>query len=70
MKELEIFSKRKSSIPGSGFHRYKNFRIAEFVETNTKYLKQKNILLNDIKNTKINKKNIRKENNAIIKQKN
>ena len=68
LKELEIFSKRKSSIPGSGFHRYKNFRIAEFVETNTKYLKQKNILLNDIKNTKTNKKNIRKENNAIRKE--
>jgi isopenicillin N synthase-like dioxygenase len=31
-------------------------------------LKQKNILLNDIKNTKINKKNIRKENNAIRKE--
>jgi len=68
LKELEIFSKRKSSIPGSGFHRYKNFRIAEFVETNTKYLKQKNILLNDIKNTKINKKNIKKENNAMRKE--
>ena len=37
LRELEIFSKRKSSIPGSGFRRHKNFNIADFVDINTKY---------------------------------
>ena len=65
LKELEIFSKRKSSIPGSGFHKHKHFKIADFVEENTKYSQQKNLLIKDIKNTKINKKNIIYENNKI-----
>ena len=65
LKELEIFSKRKSSIPGSGFHKHKHFKITDFVEENTKYTQQKNLLIKDIKNTKINKKNIIYENNKI-----
>ena len=65
LKELEIFSKRKSSIPGSGFNKHKNFKIADFVEENTKYLQQKKLLLNAINTAKTNKKNITKENTLI-----
>ena len=65
LRELEIFSKRKSSIPGSGFHRYKNFKIADFVDINTKYFYQKNLLFNEIKNIKNNIKKIKIENNNI-----
>ena len=65
LRELEIFSKRKSSIPGSGFHRYKNFKIADFVDINTKYYYQKNLLFNEIKNIKNNIKKIKIENNNI-----
>ena len=63
LRELEIFSKRKSSIPGTGFHRYKNFKIADFVDINTKYYYQKNLLFNEIKNIKNNIKKIKIENN-------
>ena len=65
LRELEIFSKRKSSIPGTGFQRYKNFRVAEFVEINTKYHQHKNLIINEIKKAKINIKNIKIENNKI-----
>ena len=59
LKELEIFSKRKSSIRGSGFRKYKNFKISEFVETNTKCWQQKYLILKEMKEIKINKINIR-----------
>ena len=65
LKELEIFSKRKSSIPGSGFNKHKNFKITDFVEENTKYLQQKKLLLKDINIAKTNKKNITQENTLI-----
>ena len=65
LRELEIFSKRKSSIPGSGFHKHKNFKIADFVDINTKYWQQKYLILKDMKTIKINKINMRKENNKL-----
>ena len=65
LKELEIFSKRKSSTPGTGFHKYKNFRVSEFVECNTKYIQQKNLIINDMKNIKKNKQNLKRENHKL-----
>ena len=65
LKELEIFSKRKSSIRGSGFRKYKNFKISEFVETNTKCWQQKYLILKEMKEIKIYKINIKKENKKI-----
>ena len=69
LKELEIFSKRKSSIRGSGFRKYKNFKISEFVETNTKCWQQKYLILKEMKEIKINKINIKKENKKIKEEK-
>jgi hypothetical protein len=65
LRELEIYSKRKSSAIGSGFEKYKNFRVSEFIDTNTKYLKQKNLYLTEIDSTDKNIRQIKKENNAI-----
>ena len=65
LKELEIYSKRKSSTVGSGFEKYKNFRVSEFIDSNTKYLQQKNLFLSEIENTGKNIKEIKKENNNI-----
>ena len=65
LKELEIFSKRKSGIPGTGFQKHKNFRISDFVECNTKFIQQKNLILNDIKNIKKNKQNLKRENHKL-----
>ena len=65
LKELEIFSKRKSSTPGTGFHKYKNFRVSEFVECNTKYIQQKNLIINYMKNIKKNKQNLKRENHKL-----
>ena len=65
LKELEIFSKRKSSIPGSGFQKYKNFKVSDLVELNTKFTQQKNLILNDIKNIKSNKQKLKKENHKL-----
>ena len=65
LKELEIFSKRKSSIPGSGFQKYKNFKVSDLVEMNTKFTQQKNLILNDIKNIKSNKQKLKKENHKL-----
>ena len=65
LKELEIYSKRKSNIKGSGYEKYKNFRVAEFIDFNTKYLQQKNLYLSEIETVKNNIKNIKKENNNI-----
>ena len=65
LKELEIFSKRKSSIIGSGFEKYKHFRVADFIDFNTKYSQQKNLLKNEIEAVRNNIKQIKKENNNI-----
>ena len=35
LKEIDIFTARNSKIIGSGFEKYKNFRISDFVENNT-----------------------------------
>jgi len=45
LKELEIYSKRKSSIVGRGFEKHKDFRVADFIDYNTNYLQQKNLFL-------------------------
>ena len=65
LKELEIYSKRKSSTIGSGFEKYKHFRVADFIDFNTKYLQQKNLLTNEIEGVQNNIKQIKKENNKI-----
>ena len=65
LKELEIYSKRKSSAVGSGFEKYKNFRVSEFIDTNTKYLQQKHLYLTEIESTENNIKKIKKENYDI-----
>ena len=42
LKEIDIFTARNSKIIGSGFEKYKNFRISDFVEnTNLYHLKGK-----------------------------
>jgi hypothetical protein len=65
LKELEIYSKRKSSTVGSGFEKYKHFKVADFIDFNTKYLQQKNLLKNEIEGVRNNIKEIKKENNKI-----
>ena len=65
LKELEIYSKRKSSIAGSGFEKHKDFRVADFIDYNTKYLQQKNLFLSEIKTSKNNIEKIKSENNNI-----
>lgn len=65
LKELEIYSKRKSSMSGSGFEKHKNFRVSDFIDFNTKYLQQKNLFLSEIETVKKNIKNIKKENSNI-----
>jgi len=65
LKELEIYSKRKSSIIGSGFEKHKDFKVADFIDYNTKYLQQKNLFLSEIKASKNNIEKIKSENNNI-----
>ena len=65
LKELDIYSKRKSGMKGSGFEKHKNFRVAEFIDFNTKYLQQKNLFVSEIQTVKNNIKNIKEENNKI-----
>ena len=65
LKELEIYSKRKSSIVGSGFEKYKDFRVADFIDSNTKYLQQKNLFLSEIEASKNNIQKMKSENNNI-----
>ena len=65
LKELEIYSKRKSSITGSGFEKHNNFKVSEFIDINTKYTRQKNLLLSEIEITQNNIKQIKKRNNDI-----
>ena len=76
LKELEIYSKRKSSVVGSGFEKYKDFRVADFIDYNTKYLQQKNLFLSEIETSKNNiikeeqeKLNINKNNNKHKEEK-
>lgn len=76
LKELEIYSKRKSSIIGSGFEKHRNFKVSEFIDFNTKFLQQKKLFLSEIETTKNNINKIKKENfnikdeYEIIKSKN
>ena len=76
LKELEIYSKRKSSIFGSGFEKHRNFKVSEFIDFNTKFLQQKKLFLSEIETTKNNINKIKKENfnikdeYEIIKNKN
>jgi len=65
LKELEIYSKRKSSIIGSGFEKHKDFKVADFIDYNTKYLQQKNLFLSEIEASKNNIEKIKSENNII-----
>ena len=65
LKELEIYSKRKSSISGSGFEKYNNFRVTEFIDFNTKYSQQKKLLLSEIENIQNNIRQIKKKNYDI-----
>ena len=65
LKELEIYSKRKSGIVGSGFEKYKDFRVADFIDYNTKYLQQKNLFLSEIETSKNNIQKMKSENNNI-----
>jgi len=65
LKELEIYSKRKSSIIGSGFEKHKDFKVADFIDYNTKYLRQKNLFLSEIEASKNNIEKIKSENNNI-----
>ena len=68
LRELEIYSKRKSAILGSGFEKHKNFRIAEFVDFSTKYNKQKHNTCSEINNIKKNIFDIKKENKFYKKE--
>ena len=65
LKELEIYSKRKSGIVGSGYEKYKDFRVADFIDYNTKYLQQKNLFLSEIEATKNHIEKMKSENNNI-----
>lgn len=62
LRELEIFSKRKSQIIGSGYEKYKDFRIAEFIDFSNKCYIQKNFLTSEILEIKNNILEIKKEN--------
>ena len=76
LKELEIYSKRKSAIIGSGFEKHKNFTVAEFVDVSTKCNRQKNNICTEINTIKKNIFDIKKENKFykneenLIKKKN
>jgi len=65
LKELEIYSKRKSAQLGSGFEKHKDFRVADFIDFNTKYCQQKNLFLSEIEASKNQIKKIKKENDDI-----
>lgn len=65
LKELEIFSKRKSAIPGSGYEKHKDFRIADFIDLSNKFYMQKNILFSEISQLRNNILEIKTENNSF-----
>ena len=68
LKELEIYTKRKSAIKGSGFEKHKNFRVAEFVDFSTKFTKQKTNISSEINTIKKNILDIKKENKFYKKE--
>ena len=68
LKELEIYTKRKSAIKGSGFEKHKNFRVAEFVDFSTKFTKQKTNISSEINTIKKNIFDIKKENKFYKKE--
>ena len=62
LKEVDIFTDRNSQIIGSGFEKYSNFRIADFVEENTKLFHTKGLLFMDIEEISNNIEEIKQEN--------
>ncbi len=50
LKEIDIFTERNSKIIGSGFEKFNNFRISDFIEENTKLYHKKGLLLWKFKN--------------------
>ena len=62
LKEVDIFTDRNSKIIGSGFEKYSNFRIADFVEENTKLFHTKGLLFMDIEEISNNIEEIKQEN--------
>ena len=62
LKEIDIFTARNSKIIGSGFEKYKNFRISDFIETNTNLYHLKGKYYMDIHELINNIDQVRQEN--------
>ena len=62
LKEVDIFTDRNSQIIGSGFEKYYNFRIADFVEQNTKLFHRKGLLYLDLEEINNNIEDIKQQN--------
>jgi len=66
--EVEIFTNRNSKIIGSGFEKYKNFSISEFVEKNTKLFHNKGNLFIEINEIMKNLAEVKNENLIFKKE--
>jgi hypothetical protein len=66
--EVEIFTNRNSKIIGSGFEKYKNFSISEFVEKNTKLFHNKGNLFIEINEIMKNLAEVKNENILFKKE--
>ena len=62
LKEVDIFTDRNSKIIGSGFEKYYNFRIADFVEQNTKLFHRKGLLYLDLEEINNNIEEVKQQN--------
>ena len=62
LKEVDIFTDRNSQIIGSGFEKYYNFRIADFVEENTKLFHRKGLLYLDLEEINNNIEEVKQQN--------
>ena len=62
LKEVDIFTERNSQIIGSGFEKYYNFRIADFVEENTKLFHRKGLLYLDLEEINNNIEEVKQQN--------
>ena len=62
LKEVDIFTERNSKIIESGFEKFNNFRIADFIEGNTKLYHKKGLLFMEIEDILNNIEEIKKEN--------
>ena len=62
LKEIDIFTGRNSKIVGSGFEKYKNFRISDFIDKNTNLYHLKGNYFMEIHDLLKNIEQVRQEN--------